>query len=162
MPGFRRFLAVVAVVVAGAAGVGAIVVSAGRPGSPSPESAPPEALARPPDPRAVAATSSRAGVEICELLSLAAQSDPARHYGSGRSLDEVAEVVARQRALLLAAADRLGPGPEADALTVLADAFVGDEADAPAIWTEQQWADALIARAEPALMATIEDIEASC
>lgn len=101
-------------------------------------------------------------VGACELLSLAAEADPVRQYAAGRPIGDVLEVAALQREMLLAAANVLGPGPEADALAVLANSLVGDEAGAIATWSEQQWADALIARADPALLATIEAIEARC
>ncbi|MEZ5377513.1 MAG: hypothetical protein R2733_13485 [Acidimicrobiales bacterium] len=101
-------------------------------------------------------------VGACDLLAFAASADPALQYAAGRSPADIDAVAAIQRDALLAAAELVEPGPAADALAVMAAIFVDEDGTGPGRWGEDRWAEALIARADPALLHLLVPLEARC
>ncbi len=96
-------------------------------------------------------------------LAAAALAVPSLQYAAGRPAEEIDGVAAMQRELLLAGADLAGPGAGADALVMLADAFVDPlDASGPGGWSEERWASALRSRAEPTVVAALAELESAC
>ncbi len=74
-----------------------------------------------------------------------------------RSPEDLDAVAVVQREALIEAARLLGSGPDADVLATLARVFVD-----PGTWSDRQWADALVERASPERVATLERLETAC
>ncbi len=94
---------------------------------------------------------------VCRLLAFAAAADPSLQRAARRSPDDIDAVADIQREALVEAARLLGPGPDADVLTAMARVFVD-----PGTWSDREWADALVERAGPDRVATLQRLEARC
>ncbi len=167
-----RRLASMATIMVGIAAV-LLMVPRNEPLSPAPAPAPVEPF-RPATTSTASTISTSSTVEgpdvgLCDLLLFAAQADPVLQYAAGRSADDIDAVAAVQRDVLLAAANLVEAGPETDALIGLADVFIDPASSTaparsigPGRWTEEQWSDALVARADGSVLSVLADLESQC